>query len=147
MNGDNHLDLAAVRDRLSAAKGKHYWRTLDEIAATPQFEQLLHREFPRLASEWNDPVGRRNFLKMMGASLAFAGLSACSSPPLQTIVPYSTAPEQIIPGQPLFFATAMSLAGCARWRATRTIRAAWAPPTCSPRPPYWVFMTRTAPKR
>src|SRR2546426_8155604 len=69
----NPLDLAAIRARLSAAQGPQYYRSLEEIAETEEFRDLLHREFPQGASEWSDPVGRRQFLKLMGASLALAG--------------------------------------------------------------------------
>src|ERR1039457_1321519 len=71
------LDLADVRAKLKSKTGKQYWRTLEELADDPRFEQLLHREFPRQASEWDDSVDRRDFLKLMAASLAFAGLSGC----------------------------------------------------------------------
>ena len=49
--------------------GKKIWRSLDELAGTKSFETMLHREFPHLASEWNDGPSRRNFLKLMSASL------------------------------------------------------------------------------
>ena len=107
------LDLAALRARLASTSGKDYWRSLDELAASPQFEELLHREFPRQASEWMDPVGRRGFLKLMAASLALAGMSGCTSRPRETIVPYARAPEELVPGKPLFYATAMTLNGAA----------------------------------
>lgn len=107
------LDLAAVRARLSAAHGRQYWRSLEELADTPGFADLLHREFPRQAAEWSDPMSRRQFLHLMGASLALAGLGACTSRPTETIVPYVRPPEEVVPGKPLFFATAMSLGGVA----------------------------------
>jgi molybdopterin-containing oxidoreductase family iron-sulfur binding subunit len=111
MRKEIRLDLADVRERLKGATGPQYWRALDEIAATPQFEEMLHREFPKQASEWGDPVTRRNFIKVMGASLALAGMTACSKPPLDTIVPYSTQPLEITPGKPKFFATTFTLSG------------------------------------
>jgi len=108
------LDLTAIRARLNAARGREYWRSLDELAATPEFEELLHREFPRLASGWEGgELNRRHFLKLMGASLAFAGLQACSRQPLEKMVPYVRQPEEVVPGQPLTFATAMTLGGYA----------------------------------
>src|SRR6266568_3144448 len=111
---DHHLlDLATIRARLRAVQGRQYWRSLEELAATEGFEEFLHREFPRQAAEWQDGVSRRQFLQLMGASLALAGLSACTSRPTGTIVPYVRAPEEIVPGKPLFFATAMSLGGFA----------------------------------
>src|SRR2546422_3805086 len=111
---DHHLlDLATIRARLNAVQGQRYWRSLEELAETEGFEEFLHREFPRQASEWQDGVSRRQFLQLLGASLALAGLSACPSRPTGTIVPYVRAPEEIVPGRPLFFATAMSLGGFA----------------------------------
>ena len=58
---------------------------------------MLHREFPKGASEWLDSVSRRGFLKLMGASLAMAGMTACTKQPLEPIVPYVKQPEEIIP--------------------------------------------------
>jgi MoCo/4Fe-4S cofactor protein with predicted Tat translocation signal len=111
------LDLAAVRARLEGARGRDYWRSLDDLAATPEFQDLLAREFPQQAIGWSDDEdrveGRRNFLKLMGASLALAGLSACTRQPTEHIMPYVRQPEEIIPGRPLFFATASTLNGLA----------------------------------
>ena len=103
-----HLDLAAIRARLDRSRGREYWRSLEQLADTEGFRELLEREFPRQASEWpDDPAGRRRFLKIMGASLALAGLSACTRQPTETIMPYVRQPEEVIPGKPLFFATAV----------------------------------------
>jgi MoCo/4Fe-4S cofactor protein with predicted Tat translocation signal len=113
---DEPLNLEKIRARLSDARGPQYWRSLDELAATPEFREFLDREFPRQASEWNDPspVSRRRFLKLMGASLALAGLSGCSfSQPQEQIQPYVNKPDDVTPGLPLFFATAMPLGGYA----------------------------------
>jgi molybdopterin-containing oxidoreductase family iron-sulfur binding subunit len=85
-----------------------YWRSLEELVGSERVRQLIEREFPEGASEL-DPMGRRQFLKLMGASLALAGLTACTRQPTERIVPYVRPPEQVIPGKPLFFATAMSL--------------------------------------
>src|ERR1700730_6489566 len=101
------LDLAAVRARLQSKTGKQYWRTLDELADDPHFEELLHREFPRQASEWDEAVDRRDFLKLMAASLAFAGLAGCKSNEQSNIVPYVKQPDGMVLGKPLYFATAM----------------------------------------
>jgi len=108
------LNLAALRKGLSGGGNREYWRSLDELAETPEFQEMLHREFPRQASEWNDPVGRRDFLKLMAASLALAGATGCTEPPAEKIVPYVRQPQGIVPGKPLFFATAMTLGGYAR---------------------------------
>src|SRR5213082_2379491 len=101
------LTLAEVRAKLSAEKGKGYWRSLEELSGSPEFEKMLRDEFPRQTSEWLDPVSRRGFLKLMSASLALAGLSACTKQPEEAIVPYIKQPEDLVPGRPIFFATAM----------------------------------------
>jgi molybdopterin-containing oxidoreductase family iron-sulfur binding subunit len=88
-----------------------YWRSLEELTRRPEFLDSLHREFPPRASEWLDEVSRRQFLKLMAAPLALAGLNACTRQPTERIVPYVKQPEEIVPGQPLFFATAMPFGG------------------------------------
>ncbi|MFY9611865.1 MAG: TAT-variant-translocated molybdopterin oxidoreductase [Blastocatellia bacterium] len=98
---------------LSPQSFPQYWRSLEELADSDEFQEVLHREFPENATEWNDPAGRREFLKLMGASLALAGLTACTRQPPEGILPYVRQPEEIVPGKPLFFATAMPLAGYA----------------------------------
>ena len=107
------LDLNAIRAKLQGASGPQYWRSLEAVAETPEFKEFLHREFPANASEWNDPVGRRGFLKLMSASLALAGVAGCTVQPDELIVPYVRQPEELVPGKPLFYATAMSLGGVA----------------------------------
>ena len=82
------IDLKAVRARLQRNDAPHAWRSLDELAETPEFQDYLHREFPSNASEWLDPVGRRGFLKLMSASMALAGVTACTVQPPELIVPY-----------------------------------------------------------
>src|SRR5689334_24900366 len=104
-------DIDALRARLEKSRGREYWRSLEAVAETPAFKEFLHREFPQNASEWLDPVGRRSFLKLMGASLALAGVSACTRQPDEEIVPYVRQPEDEVPGKPLFFATAMPMNG------------------------------------
>ncbi len=87
-----------------------YWRSLEELARTPEFEDWLHREFSQGASEWSE-LPRRDFLRLMGASLALAGLGACTKQRIEKIVPYVNQPEEVVPGKPLFFASATSFAG------------------------------------
>ena len=104
---EHRLDLADLREKLRDKSGKQYWRTLEELADDPHFEDLLHREFPRQASEWDEAVDRRDFLKLMGASLALAGLAGCGRPDINHIVPYVKQPDGLILGKPNFYATAM----------------------------------------
>ncbi|GAB4315773.1 MAG: TAT-variant-translocated molybdopterin oxidoreductase [Candidatus Zixiibacteriota bacterium] len=89
-------------------KGREYWRSLDQIADTPEFREFLHREFPEGASELGDPITRRNFLSLMGASLALAGLAGCRKP-VEKIVPYVHPPEELVPGIPQYYATSLTL--------------------------------------
>ena len=105
------MQLADIRTRLAGLEGRSYWRSLEELAETPEFRQYVEREFPVQASEFTDPAGRRNFLKLMGASLALAGVSACTRQPDEALVPYVRQPEELVPGRPLFFATAMPQGG------------------------------------
>jgi molybdopterin-containing oxidoreductase family iron-sulfur binding subunit len=119
MKAENkQFDLAAVREKLSSAHGERYWRCLEELADSEVFEQLLREDHPRQASALLDSLDRRGFLKLMGASLALAGLSGCLSPAParndEKIVPYVNQPEEIVPGRPLYFASAMPLAGFGR---------------------------------
>jgi MoCo/4Fe-4S cofactor protein with predicted Tat translocation signal len=107
------MDFSAIRSRLAGSEGRMYWRSLGELADTAQFREYLHREFPEQASQWNDPKGRREFLKLMSASLALAGVSACTKQPAEKIIPYVRQPEDLVPGRPLFFATAIPFGGIA----------------------------------
>ena len=107
------LDLAAARQRLQSRGGATYWRSLEELAETPEFGELLDREFPRFASEWPDGVSRRNFLQLAAASLGLAGLTACTRQPIEKIVPYVRQAEEFLPGKPVLYATAMTLSGVA----------------------------------
>ncbi len=108
------MDFASIRSRLAGAEGRLYWRSLSELSDSQEFRDYLHREFPAQASEWNDPKGRRNFLKLMSASLALAGVGACTRQPPEEIVPYVRQPEDLVPGRPLFFASAIPISGIAR---------------------------------
>ena len=107
------FDLAKAGERLRDAHGKEYWRSLEELAQSKEFRELVEKEFPNQADALADPITRRRFLVLMGASLALAGLSGCSTSPApaERILPYVRTPEGMTLGRPLFFATAMSLAG------------------------------------
>lgn len=104
-----------MRDRvLSQQNGKEFWRSMEEYADSDELQEFVNREFPQHAETWDDPVERRTFLKLMGASLALAGLSGCVYQPPESVVPYVSQPEQIVPGKPLYFATAMEMNGFAQ---------------------------------
>lgn len=111
---DSKKNFALIRERVLEQQGKNYWRSLEEFVDAPEFEEFVNREFPQHAETWEDPVSRRSFLKLMGASLALAGLSsACVIQPPEKVIPWVRQPEEIIPGKSLFFATAMTLGGIA----------------------------------
>jgi len=104
-------DLAALRTRLAATRGVEYWQTLDELAGDAAFQEAVARAYPAAGPVWLDPIRRRAFLKLMAASFALGGLAACGSRSREPIVPYVRAPEHVVPGKPLYFATAMPSAG------------------------------------
>ncbi len=119
-DSDRHINFKLMRDHILSLQdgettrtGKKYWRSLEELADTPVFRDFVAREFPQQAEGWNDPFERRTFLKLMGASLALAGLSGCVFQPPEKIVPYVNQPEDQVPGKALFFATAAPLLGAA----------------------------------
>ncbi len=93
--------------------GKAFWRTLDELADDPSFVERLHNEFPSQVEAITDPTTRRTFMKLMGASLALAGVTACTTQPEEAIVPYVRQPEDLVPGTPMYYATAVTLGGIA----------------------------------
>ncbi len=92
--------------------GKTYWRSLNEFADTPEFREAMHREFPASASELLES-DRRQFLKIMGASIAFAGigLSGCRRWPREEIAPFAKRPSGVLPGIPEYYASSMELGG------------------------------------
>jgi MoCo/4Fe-4S cofactor protein with predicted Tat translocation signal len=97
------MTLGAARAELDSAAG---WQGLDKVATQPGFDRRVEQEFPAQAQEWVDPVSRRGFMKLMGASLAMAGLAGCTKQPDEPIYPYVKAPEDLILGKPNYFATA-----------------------------------------
>ncbi len=94
-------------------RGKAYWRSLDELADTPEFKEFLFREFPAGATEMVNSTERRQFLRIMGASLALAGLEmgGCRRWPKEQIAPFAHRPQGRVPGMPTSYATAMEQAG------------------------------------
>jgi molybdopterin-containing oxidoreductase family iron-sulfur binding subunit len=109
----NQLDLDSIRTRLAATRGREYWQSLEELASSQGFAELLEREAPGHSQGVFDALDRRQFLRLAGASLALAGLGACTRQPAEKIVPYVKPPEGLVLGEPLYFATAMPLAGVA----------------------------------
>jgi MoCo/4Fe-4S cofactor protein with predicted Tat translocation signal len=106
------MDESAIRRRLAGAQGERYWRCLDELADSEAFREFVRGRFRADVPPATDPIRRRQFLAMLGAMLGLAGLNGCRlQPPEQEIVPYVRAPEEIVPGEPSFFATAVPASG------------------------------------
>ena len=83
-----------------------YWRSLAQVEERPEFLPFLEREFPEGASELPEGVTRRDMMMLLGASLSLAGLAGCRRP-VEEIVPFVTAPEDVVPGIPRYYATTM----------------------------------------
>src|SRR5450631_2266580 len=111
--GQPDVDISALRKSASGGEIPRFWRGLEELADTPEFRNHMENEFPHGANEPEAKLDRRDLLKVMAASAAFAGLSGCTKLPMQKIVPYVRQPEEIIPGKALFYATAVTLGGVA----------------------------------
>ena len=102
------LDLEAIAAQLERDGKQRLWSSLDEVARTPEYEASLHKEFPSAPTDQRKlGLSRREALKLMAASAALSGLTACTKLPPEKIVPYVRAPEEVIPGKPLFYATSM----------------------------------------
>ena len=112
MTDIKQLDFSEFRARIGDVRGKEYWRSLEDLSRSDAFEEFFETEFPQQALPLSKGVDRRSFVKLMGASVAMAGLTACKQPS-ETIIPYVNQPENLIPGKPLYFASAMPLSGYA----------------------------------
>jgi len=112
MSDTKNLSFTDFRNRIGDLRGKEFWRSLEDLSRSEVFDEFMHQEFPQQAVPLEKGVDRRDFLKLMSASVAMAGLTACRRP-ADAIVPYVNQPENLIPGKPLFFASAVTLAGVA----------------------------------
>ncbi|MDQ3281994.1 MAG: TAT-variant-translocated molybdopterin oxidoreductase, partial [Acidobacteriota bacterium] len=110
MSDKNTLNFTEFRARVGDLRGKEFWRSLEDLSRSDVFDEFFAQEFPQQAQPLEKGVDRRNFMKLMGASVAMAGLAACKQP-AETIIPYVNQPENLIPGKPLYFASAMPLGG------------------------------------
>ena len=101
---ESKQNFALLRNRILSQEGKEYWRSIEEYVDAPEFEEFVAREYPHEIEEWDNSLSRRNFVKVMGASLALAGLTGCVIQPPEKIVPYVKSPEGMLPGKPNYFA-------------------------------------------
>lgn len=81
-----------------------YWSSLEELENTPEFRESVQREFPAVSQETPFEVNRRDFLKLMSASLLMAG-AACSRKQVEKIIPYVNKPEEIVLGLANYYAS------------------------------------------
>ena len=89
---------------------KTYWRSLNDLHETPEFEQIATREFPQAASEFPEGVSRRKWLKLMSSSLALGGFAGCRYGP-DEIAAFVVRPPNNVAGVPKHYATNFELAG------------------------------------
>ncbi len=106
------LDIGALRARLEGRQGRAYWRSLEEAAADGNFEEALKAEFPSQFEFWQ--ANRRELLRVMGASLALAGVAGCQSQRSAEAVPYVNRPEDAVENRTGSYATAVTFAGYAQ---------------------------------
>ena len=106
-------ETASGMEPVAPPTGKAYWRSLDQLADTPEFRDWVERRFPESMTELlAGGVDRRHFLQLMAASIGLAGLAGCRRPEMHAL-PYSKSPEEVVPGLPNFYATAMPRRGWA----------------------------------
>lgn len=92
--------------------GQSYWRSLEEKLGTSEYMEESRPEFPVGADLPPSGFVRREFMQLLGASLALAGATACSTrPPDEKLLPYTKTPPEVTPGNPLHYASAMTLSG------------------------------------
>lgn len=106
----NSIDLVTARSKADE-RGGRLWQSLEQLSGTTQFQHFLENEFPSKSSKDSEGINRRDVLKLMAASAAMTGLSACTKLPVEKIVPYVKPPEEIVAGRPLFYATSMTRGG------------------------------------
>jgi molybdopterin-containing oxidoreductase family iron-sulfur binding subunit len=141
MSGAAPLDIAEVRRRLAGTTGKRYWTSLEEIVDETGFRQWLDAEFPAAAARLT-ACGRREFLRLMGASLLLAGLAGCGEERSDLALPYVNQPEEMMPGVPRYYATAVCFEGYAQ----PVLATTWAGGRPSSPGTMWSASARRAPR-
>ncbi len=107
------FDLDRARHRIAEGGGKRFWSSVEELLDDNYFRDLLAAEFPSAAEIISDPQ-RRQLLKLMGASLLLAGLTGCGQSRSEQALPYVSQPEDLLPGVPRYYATAVMFEGYAQ---------------------------------
>lgn len=107
------IDYSALREQLAGKEGVGYWRSLAELAETTDYLDQSQGEFADASQLWNAPLSRRSILKLLGASMALAGMAGCTRQPDEHIIPYVNMPEHQVPGRPKYYATTALVGGYA----------------------------------
>lgn len=94
------------------SRGRRLWSGIEEIADDPAFQAWVNAEYP-VAAEFT-PTARREFLKLMGASFALAGLTGCEKSPFVDALPYVDHPQNAAIGLPKYYSTAVRFEGYAQ---------------------------------
>ena len=107
-------EFVPLETLLGSMRRRAYWRNLDELPGSAKASDTTPpRRLPEEDNDWPDDNSRRRFLQLAGASLALAGMNACTRQPPEFIYPYVDPPEHAIPGKPVFFATGAPVNGIA----------------------------------
>jgi molybdopterin-containing oxidoreductase family iron-sulfur binding subunit len=119
------IDIAAARKKLESLEGREYWRSFEEVLGGADFRAHTENEFRHELPVHGEPpadggIDRRSLITLMGASAALAGLTGCTRQPTERIFPYVRPPEEVVPGEPLFYATAHVHGGFARGIVARS---------------------------
>ncbi len=104
------MSLISISNPTQKRPQQEYWRSLNQLADTPEFRGWVEKEFPSSASEILDGNSRRTVLKLMAASFGLAGLTACTRP-VEHVLPNSKGVDDYIPGAAYFYSTVMSMGG------------------------------------
>jgi MoCo/4Fe-4S cofactor protein with predicted Tat translocation signal len=112
---DELAELDAARQKVTESRGPRFWKSFEELAQKESYPAFLAQQFPRQAAEYEvSGLSRRRLFELSAATMALAGLASCTRQPFERVVPYVKQPEEVVPGKPLFFATAIPFGGYAR---------------------------------
>lgn len=109
------IELPVLNSTASAdaSPRKRFWRSVQHLEADPGYSAFTESELMTGAQGSPGDSSRRQFLQLMGASMALAGLTACRKP-VEHIMPFVRKPEDMVPGVPLQYATGMEFRGALR---------------------------------
>ncbi len=113
-NGEAEVELVSIRSQPEEARARKFWKDVGRLGETEPYKRYLASAFRRDGEKERGGISRRDMFRLLGASAALAGTTACTKLPLEKIVPYVNPPEEFKPDTPLFFATSMPWGGVAQ---------------------------------